>query len=452
MLEWQIGRRLPNAELVQNPFNVSPVEPAPWPVETGTWCLACVARLDPAAKGQDLLLQALAQPRWRDRPVELHIYGTGRCAEGLKKMADLLELKGVFFHGHVNDVSSIWAHNHILVLPSRFEGLPLVLVESMWCGRPAIVTNIAGNTELCVDGETGFVAPAPALDILAQTLEVAWERRHEWKQMGQKARCRVEKLIAKDPVGLFYNQLLSIVRVDSLPPQASSDPNATTSPKSGQAAVIRERSQPEGAPGFGATVARQQEMLNQIGGMAVPAGIPARDRSQPCPLSPAQERLWFLEQFNPGVPVYNESAAVRLEGPLDVGAMEQALNIIVARRDILRTTIQVVGEQPTAVPLEGWRLKLGRISLRKLASGEQQAELDRLLIEEPRRPFHLETEPGIRATLIEMGPEHHVFILMTHHIICDWSSEGALLAEAFGAVSGIAERAGADVASVGDPA
>jgi glycosyltransferase involved in cell wall biosynthesis len=185
----------------------------PWPVETGIWRLACVARLDPSAKGQDLLLQVLGHSRWRERPVEVNLFGTGPWEVGLNKLADFLRLKSVRFHGHVDDVSSIWAGNHILVLPSRFEGLPLALVEAMWCGRPAIVTNVAGNAELCADGETGFVAAAPAVELLGQTLEVAWEHRHKWSQMGVAARARVEKLIPKDPVGLFTNQLLSSVGV-----------------------------------------------------------------------------------------------------------------------------------------------------------------------------------------------------------------------------------------------
>jgi glycosyltransferase involved in cell wall biosynthesis len=213
LCERQIGKRLSNALVVRNPFNVSPVEPVPWPVETGTWRLACVARLDPAAKGQDLLLQVFADSRWRERPIEVNLYGTGPYAEGLKQLADFLILKSIHFHGHVDDVSSIWAGNHILVLPSRFEGLPLALVEAMWCGRPAIVTNVAGNAELCSDGETGFVAAAPAVELMGQTLELAWDHRHEWQQMGAAARSRVEKLIPKDPVRLFTNQLLSSVGV-----------------------------------------------------------------------------------------------------------------------------------------------------------------------------------------------------------------------------------------------
>ena len=95
----------------------------------------------------------------------------------------------------------------MLVLPSRYEGLPLALVEAMWCGRPAVVTDIGGNAELCVDNETGFVAPAATLSSFAHGLQRAWDRRKEWPRLGQAARARVENQIPKDPVALFCERL-----------------------------------------------------------------------------------------------------------------------------------------------------------------------------------------------------------------------------------------------------
>jgi len=169
--------------------------------------MACVARLDPAAKGQDLLFQVLAQKQWRERPAEINLYGSGMCERNLQKLAESLQLKNVRFRGHVANVQAIWEENHLLVLPSRFEGLPLALVEAMWCARPAAVTDVGGNAEMCVDGETGFVAAAPAVKLLDQTLERAWNRRHEWKSMGQAACARAEQFIPKDPVGDFSRQL-----------------------------------------------------------------------------------------------------------------------------------------------------------------------------------------------------------------------------------------------------
>lgn len=211
LLECQIGESLPNASVVWNPFNVPAAQPPPWPKENGTWKLACVARLDPAAKGQDLLIQVLSQNKWRELPLEVNFFGGGPCEQSLKKMADRLRLKNVHFRGHVADVRKIWEENHLLVLPSRFEGLPLALVEAMCCARPALVTDIGGNAEMCLDGETGFVAAAPVLGLLEQTLEQAWNRRQEWESMGKAARARVERLVPVDPVGDFCGQLMECV-------------------------------------------------------------------------------------------------------------------------------------------------------------------------------------------------------------------------------------------------
>jgi glycosyltransferase involved in cell wall biosynthesis len=207
MLERQIVQRLPNATVIWNPFEVPLDQPPGWPRENGVCKMACVARLDPSAKGQDLLFQVLQHPRWKERPVEMNLYGAGLWGDGLHRLAESLELENVHFHGHVNDVRTIWKQNHILVLPSRYEGLPLALVEAMWCGRPAVVTDVAGNAEVCVDGETGFVAAAPTAKLLEETLERAWNNRHDWQRMGLAARARAEKLIPKDPVGNFCRLL-----------------------------------------------------------------------------------------------------------------------------------------------------------------------------------------------------------------------------------------------------
>ena len=207
MLEHQIGEPLSNGLVVRNPYNVSPERPPPWPAETAGWRLACVARLDPKAKGQDLLFQVLSRPRWQERSVEVNLYGTGPCEGNLRRLAEHLKLKMVRFRGHVSNITAIWEQNHLLLLPSRAEGLPLALVEAMWCGRPAVVTDIGGNCELCVDGETGFVAAAPSVALLEQTMEVAWARRGEWQRMGNAALSHVAQLISTDPIGDFSRQL-----------------------------------------------------------------------------------------------------------------------------------------------------------------------------------------------------------------------------------------------------
>ena len=196
-----------------------------------------------------------------------------------------------------------------------------------------------------------------------------------------------------------------------------------------QAALVRKRLRFDDRPKEESTLAWEQDLLQQLGPSVIDDAIPPRDRTRPSRLSPSQERLWFMEQLNPAIPVYNEVESVRLEGRLDVEALESALNMIVERHEILRSTIQVVDEQPIAVVHESWPLKLKRIDLSLLPIDRRGVEAEHLLLEEPRHPYRLQVEPAIRATVIKLASEEHIFILMMHHIICDWSSEGVLWRE-----------------------
>ena len=208
LLQRQIGTELSNGTVVRNPFNVPPDVPPHWPTPNGSWNLACVARLEPAAKGQDILFEVLSLPKWRDRPLKVNLYGSGPCELTLKTLAINLQLSSVHFHNHVDDVRSIWECNQLLILPSRYEGLPLALVEASLCARPALVTDVSDARELCVDNKTGFVASAPTVKSLDEAFERAWLLRERWHEMGQAARARAETLIPVDPVGDFCKQLV----------------------------------------------------------------------------------------------------------------------------------------------------------------------------------------------------------------------------------------------------
>jgi glycosyltransferase involved in cell wall biosynthesis len=109
-------------------------------------------------------------------------------------------------------VRGIWASHHALVLPSRYEGLPLSLVEAMLCGRPSIVTNVSGNTELLEDNVTGFVAAAPTASFVDEALERAWNRRADWPAIGAAAAHQVRERVPPDPAGVFADELLALVR------------------------------------------------------------------------------------------------------------------------------------------------------------------------------------------------------------------------------------------------
>jgi len=207
LLRLQLGESVENGEVVWNPCKVSPERTPDWPDDSRLWRLACVGRLDPAPKGQDLLVRILACPEWRERPIELNFFGEGPYEQSLRRLCKVLGLNNVHFRGHVNDVQAIWGRNHLLVQPSRYEGVPITVMEAMLCARAAVVTDVGRTAELCVDDETGFVAPAATVSSFGHALERAWERRKDWPNMGQAARARAESQIPKDPVSAFCARL-----------------------------------------------------------------------------------------------------------------------------------------------------------------------------------------------------------------------------------------------------
>jgi glycosyltransferase involved in cell wall biosynthesis len=211
LTEEQLGFPLPLAEVVRNPFLVPWASCTGWPDDSHGWRLACVGRLHPKEKGQDLLLRVLARPRWRGRPLSVTFYGDGLQRGSLERMARNFGLTNVTFAGFERDVPAIWSDHHALVLPSRCEGLPLTLVEAMLSGRVPIVTDVGGNAEVVEDGATGYLAAAPTEDGLDDAMERAWNERENWREIGAAAAMRIRTLIPRDPERCFAQRLVDLV-------------------------------------------------------------------------------------------------------------------------------------------------------------------------------------------------------------------------------------------------
>jgi len=220
LTEQQLGVTLENAVIVRNPFGVPYTPRADWP-SGEPLRLACVARLLPAEKGQDLLLRVLARDRWRSRALTVTFFGNGPHRDALATMASRLRLTSVAFAGHVDDVAAIWRDHHALVLPSRCEGLPIVLVEAMLSGRVAIVTNAGGNAEVVQDGVSGFVAAAPSEDALDEAMERAWQRRDEWRAIGARAAESIRTIVPPDPLRVFAAEFEAIAAVTNVASRAA---------------------------------------------------------------------------------------------------------------------------------------------------------------------------------------------------------------------------------------
>src|SRR5215469_7419249 len=152
--------------------------------------------------------------------------------------------------------------------------------------------------------------------------------------------------------------------------------------------------------------------------------IGRRQPDKPAPLSFAQERLWFLDQFDQGNAAYNVPTSLPLRGPISVRALEYSLTEIVRRHEVLRTTFSVQEGEPVQVvgPAEKVEIKVRDVSGEEVGQREREAQL--LAAAEARQPFNLRTGPLLRASLLRLGEEEHILLLTLHHIVCDgWSME-----------------------------
>ena len=147
------------------------------------------------------------------------------------------------------------------------------------------------------------------------------------------------------------------------------------------------------------------------------------------PLSSTQMRLWFLHLLEPDSPFYSHGVVVRLSGPLDADALQHSLDEVVLRHESLRTTFSQDDSRPVQLVHAEGGVTLGLHDLRGLSPAEAESEVGRLVAEETRQPFDLETGPLLRAALVRLSEGEHVLLLVTHHLVSDEWSLGVLLRE-----------------------
>jgi amino acid adenylation domain-containing protein len=157
--------------------------------------------------------------------------------------------------------------------------------------------------------------------------------------------------------------------------------------------------------------------------------IPRAGRAGPLRASSAQERVWFLEQLEPGSVAYVMPIAVRLRGGLDVGALAGCLTEIVRRHETLRTTFTAIDGFPYQVVADPAAVPLPVTDLRSLPAADRDAAVGARRRAEVARPFDIAAEPGLRASLLRTGDEEHVLLLTLHHIVCDGWSLGVIVRE-----------------------
>jgi len=162
---------------------------------------------------------------------------------------------------------------------------------------------------------------------------------------------------------------------------------------------------------------------------ALRSPIRRADRSSALPMSFSQQRLWFLDQLEPGTAVYNLPAGLRLQGRLDVAALARSLREVVRRHEALRTTYGVEDGRGVQRIRDHARIGLPIVDLTGLPQRERWRAGLRIAEEQARRPFDLACGPVIRTLLLRLGAEDHALVLVIHHIATDGWSTGILSRE-----------------------
>jgi non-ribosomal peptide synthetase component F/acyl carrier protein len=165
------------------------------------------------------------------------------------------------------------------------------------------------------------------------------------------------------------------------------------------------------------------------GGAAPLPPLAPSPRCRPSPLSFAQQRLWFVDQLDPGNPAYNMPVALRLTGRLDEGALTASLGEIVRRHEILRTAFGEAGGAPVQRVMPAGPLHVPRVDLRALPAGVREVEQQRLARAEAVARFSLRDGCPWRIRRLCLAADENVLLITLHHILCDGWSMGILVRE-----------------------
>ncbi|WP_442947635.1 amino acid adenylation domain-containing protein [Nostoc sp.] len=152
-------------------------------------------------------------------------------------------------------------------------------------------------------------------------------------------------------------------------------------------------------------------------------------RNEHPPLSFSQERLWFIHQLQPDSSTYNVSLAFRLQGLLNICALEHSLNEIIQRHEALRTTFLASENKPVQVIASSLNLTLPVVDLRELPEIERETQVSQLVKNEVQQPFDLQQGSLLRSSLVQLHENEYVLLLSVHHIVFDGWSDGVLWRE-----------------------
>lgn len=423
-------------ESVVIPFPVYGSGPFP---RFGSFDEGFVAMINPCAyKGISIFLE-LARRMPDVQFAAVPSWGTTKA-----DVAALEQLPNVRLLKATDSIDEIFAQTRILLVPSLWaEGFPLVPVEAMLRGIPVMASNSTGlpESKLGVD----YVLPVRTIEHYQQRFDdqklpvpvIPEQDIGPWEKTLRELlsnRALYERLSTDSrDAALAYASSLSVAAfqgfLEKLAPASRAEPSSAS-------ALVKERNSksddlknmdhlsPERRALLALRLRKKSEDTPKI-----KKTIPRRNGSDSIPLSFAQQRLWFMDQLEPGNPSYNMAWGFVLTGHLNSAVLERSFNEVIRRHESLRTSFASVNGSPVQVIAPTMSVTLPVMDLTGLTEAEREVETLRLATEEARRPFDLSQGPLFRASLLRLGDEEHMLLLTIHHIVYDLWSMGVLFRE-----------------------
>lgn len=210
LTEEQLGFELPRSIIVNNPIkNLN--QYVSYPKVEYSFNFLCLGRFFLLDKGQDRLVRIFSKDKWKNRAVKLTLVGAGEDEDALRELIDFLGADNVTIRGWEDDIDSLWANYHILLAPSRSEGMTLSVLEAMAAGRPCVLTRAGGHAEIIDHRQNGFISDNAEEDF-ERVLEEAYQYRDTWKEIGEKARETILKRYDDRPVEVLAMHVLGLLK------------------------------------------------------------------------------------------------------------------------------------------------------------------------------------------------------------------------------------------------
>lgn len=353
----------------------------------------------------------------------------------------LKQLTNVHIIEPVDNIDEILRQTRILLMPSLWpEGYGLIVVEAMLRGIPVLASDTGGLPEAMLGVD--YVLPVQPITEYLESLDEMklpipvippqdldpWEGalgrlasdREHWQQLSARSRNAALEFVSHlgiTPFEDFFNEIVRTPKANMR--NASSDRKNLTCENQDVLKLIESLS-PERRSLLMLKMMKTHKLTSKK--ESIPR-LPRNDGSNRFPLSFAQRRLWLVDQLEPGNPAYNIWEAFRLVGKLDVPALDQSLNEVVRRHEILRTFFRVEDGEPVQVVAPELNLSMSVIDLTEIVETKLSAKVRTVLTRQAKRVFDLTEGPLLRAMLLKIGCEEHILYITMHHIISDgWSA------------------------------